>query len=172
MAFKRDKNIKDFLVRINLRSSDSSGTFPCNHQLRQTYNDIHPATTITNGSRFFSIISKFTGSSSSIIYCISCNKCSIICVCETSRQLNYEVGEHMRNAKHKIHLNDHNENDPDSNISKHFNLPNHSTEDMSILGSFFARTISIKRKTLVKRIIFKLATLYPAGLNKQFNHLQ
>ena len=36
----------------------------------------------------------------------------------------------------KIQLNE--EHDPDNNISKHFNLPNHSTEDMSILGLLFA----------------------------------
>ena len=78
----------------------------------------------------------------------------------------------MRNVKHKIHLKEEHENDPDSNISKHFNLPNHSIEDMSILGLLFAPTDSTKRKTLEKRIIFRLATLHPAGLNKQFNYLQ
>ena len=78
----------------------------------------------------------------------------------------------MKNIKRKIHLNEEHEKDPDSNISEYFNLPNHSTEDMSILGLLFAPTDSTKRKTLEKRIIFKLATLHPAGLNKQFNYLQ
>ena len=36
----------------------------------------------------------------------------------------------------------------------------------------FAPTDSTKRKTLEKRIIFKLGTLYPTGLNKQFTYLQ
>ena len=172
MAFRRDKNIRDCLVRTNLRSSDSPGTFPCNHHLCHTCNHINSATTVTNGNRSFTIKSKFTCSSSSIIYCISCNKCNILYIGETSRQLNNRFGEHMRNVKHKIHLKEEHENDPDSNISKHFNLPNHSIEDMSILGLLFAPTDSTKRKTLEKRIIFRLATLHPAGLNKQFNYLQ
>ena len=102
----------------------------------------------------------------------SCNKCNILYIGETSRQLNNRFAEHMRNVKHKIHLKEEHENDPDSNISKHFNLPNHSIEDMSILGLLFAPTDSTKRKTLEMRIIFRLATLHPAGLNKQINYLQ
>ena len=70
------------------------------------------------------------------------------------------------------HLNEQHETDPDSNISRHFNSSNHSTDDMTILGLLFAPTNTTKRKTLEKRIIFKLGTLFPAGLNKQFNYLQ
>ena len=172
MAFRRDKNIRDSLVRTNLRSSDSPGTLPCNHHLCQTCTHVNPITTITNGNKTFTIKACFTCSSSSIIYCISCTKCNILYIGETSRQINNRFGEHMRNVRHKIHLNEQHENDPDSNISKHFNLPNHSTDDMIILGLLFAPTDSTKRKTLEKRIIFKLGTLFPAGLNKQFNYLQ
>ena len=39
--------------------------------------------------------------------------------------------------KFNKHLDEQHENDPDSNISRHFNLPNHSTDDMSILGLLF-----------------------------------
>ena len=76
----------------------------------------------------------------------------------------------MRNVRNKTHLNEQHEKDPDSNISN--TLIHHSTDDMTILGLLFAPTDITKRKTLEKRIIFKLGTLFPAGLNKQFNYLQ
>ena len=42
---------------------------------------------------------------------------------------------------------------------------------MDICGVAFAPTDSNKRKTLEKRFIFKLGTLVPKGLNKQFSFL-
>ena len=51
-------------------------------------------------------------------------------------------------------------------------IPNHSTDDMSILGLLYAPVDTTKRKTLEKRLIFNLKTLYPSGLNKQFTYLQ
>ena len=78
----------------------------------------------------------------------------------------------LRNVTHKIHLQEDHENDPDSKISKHYNSTNNSTVDMSILGLLYAPQDSNKRKTLEKRLIFNLKTLYPNGLNKQFTYLQ
>ena len=172
MAFRRDKNIGDSLVRTNLQSSDSPGTLPCHHALCHTCSHVNPITSITNRNKTFTIKATLTCSSSSVIYCISCTQCNILYIGETSRQINNRFGEHMRNVRNKTHLNEQHENDPDSNISRHFNSPNHSTDDMMILGLLFAPTDSTKRKTLEKRIIFKLGTLFPAGLNKQFNYLQ
>ena len=62
----------------------------------------------------------------------------------------------MCNVRNKTYLNEQHENDSDSNISRHFNAPDHSTDDMLILGLLFAPTDSNKRKTLEKRIIFRL----------------
>ena len=90
---------------------------------------------------------------------------------ETSRQLNARFGEHLRNLERKVHLQDAHKDDPDSTISQHFNVPGHTIDNMNIAGLFFASSDSIKRKTLEKRIMFKLGTLVPAGLNKRFSYL-
>ena len=79
---------------------------------------------------------------------------------ETSRQLNARFGEHLRNVEKKVHLQDVHKDDPDSTVSLHFNSTGHTINDNSI-----------RRKTLEKRIIFKLGTLVPTGLNKQFSYL-
>ncbi len=62
-------------------------------------------------------------------------------------------------------------NDPDSNVSKHFNSADNSTNDMNISGFTCASTDTIKLKTLQKRNIFKLGTLFPAGLNRPFLYI-
>ena len=172
MAFRRDKNLKDSLVRTNFKTMQQPGTSPCQHRLCLTCTHVNQSTTIINQNRSFNIRCNFTCSSSCVIYCIICTKCQSFYIGETSRQINNRFGEHMRNVRNKIYLKEDHENDPDSNISRHFNSANHSTADMSILGLLYASQDSTKRKTLEKRLIFSLKTLYPNGLNKQFTYLQ
>ena len=75
MAFRREKNLKDSLVRTNLKTAQQPGTFPCQHHLCQTCTHVNQSTTITNQNRSFHIRSNFTCSSFCIIYCIVCTKC-------------------------------------------------------------------------------------------------
>ena len=172
MAYRRDKNIGDILIRSKLPSTSTQpGTTSCNHHKCRTCSHINPSTTIMNNDKTFTINASFTCSSSCLIYCISCRKCNQLYIGETSRQLNNRFGEHLRNVEKKVHLMEIHKNDPDSNVSKHFNSADHSTNDMNIFGLTYAATDTIKRKTLEKRIIFKLGTLFPAGLNKQFSYI-
>ena len=95
----------------------------------------------------------------------------MIYIGETSRQLNGRFGEQLRNVEKKVLLQESRKDDPDSSVSQHFNTDSHSITDMIITGLCYAPLDSIKRKTLEKRIIFKLGTLMPTGLNKQFSYL-
>ena len=52
-----------------------------------------------------------------------------------------------------------------------FNSTGHSIQDMTIIALLDAPIDSQKRKTLEKRIIFKLDTRVAKGLNKQFSFL-
>ena len=110
-----------------------------------------------------------TVSNSEIIYCIKCVKCGILYIGETCRQLNNRFGEHLRNVQNRTHESAGRADNADSNVSRHFNLPDHSKTDMSILALITAPNCSKQRKTLEKRLIFKLSTLQPNGLNKQFS---
>ena len=172
MAYRRDKNMKDLLVRTKLPSTtELSGTTPCNNHKCRTCTHIDPSTTVTNNKKVFHINAHFSCSSACLIYCISCNACGMLYIGETSRQLNARFGEHLRNVEKKVHLQDAHKDDPDSTVSLHFNSIGHTINDMKITGLSFASSDSIKRKTLEKRIIFKLGTLVPVGLNKQFSYL-
>ncbi len=77
----------------------------------------------------------------------------------------------MRNVEHKLHEDERKKDQGDINVSQHFNSAGHSIHDMNILGLLDAPIDSRKRKTLEKRIIFKLDTRVPKGLNKQFSFL-
>ena len=59
---------------------------------------------------------------------------NILFIGETSRQMNNRFGEHMLNVGKKTHFQEKHENAPDSSISRQFNSPNHSTDDIMILG--------------------------------------
>ena len=73
-----------------------------------------------------------TCSSVSVIYSITCTKCSILYIGETCCQLNTRYGEHLRSAEEKKHLSPEYQDDDDINVAIHFNLPNHSINDMGI----------------------------------------
>ena len=172
MAYRRDQNIKDILVRTKLPSTtERSGTTPCKHLKCRTCTHINHSTTITNNNNSFHINANFTCLSSCLVYCISCKQCDMIYIGETSRQFNARFGEHFRNVEKKVHLQESRKDDPDSSVSQHFNTDSHSITGMTITGLCYAPLNSFKRKTSEKRIIFKLGTLMPTGLNKQFSYL-
>tara|TARA_B100001146_G_C16115238_1_gene405491 strand:- start:583 stop:870 length:288 start_codon:yes stop_codon:yes gene_type:complete len=90
---------------------------------------------------------------------------------ETCRQLNNRFGEHLRSVENKKHLSEDHQDDADIKVAAHFNTPGHSIDDMNISGLLFAPSDYQKRRTLEKRIIFKLGTVAPNGLNKHFSFL-
>ena len=99
---------------------------------------------------------------------VTCTKCSILYIDETCRQLNTRFGEHLRSAEEKKHLSPEYQDDDDINVAIHFNLPNHSIDNMGISALLYAPTEKLLRKTLEKKIIFELGTITSSGLNKQF----
>ena len=89
----------------------------------------------------------------------------------TCRQLNTRFGEHLRSVEEKKRLSPEYQDDDDINVAIHFNLPNHSIDDMEISALLYAPTEKLPRKTLEKKNIFELGTVTPSGLNKQFSFL-
>ena len=74
----------------------------------------------------------FPCSSVCVIYSITSTKCSTLYIGETCRQLNTRSGEHLRSVEEKKHLSPEYQDDDDINVAIHFNLPNHSIDDMGI----------------------------------------
>ena len=144
---------------------------PCGHSLCRTCEHTNPSDAISGPKDTFHIQHHFTCSSVCVIYSITCTKCSTLYIGETCRQLNTRFGEHLRSVEEKKHLSPEYQDDDDINIVIHFNLPNHSIDDMGISALLYAPTEKLPRKTLEKKIIFELGTITPSGLNKQFSFL-
>lgn len=104
----------------------------------------------------FTIENKVSCTTQNIIYLITCKKCHIQYVGETSRSLKDRLYNHISCIKNKI----------DNPIGSHFNLHNHNTRDISILTIEKINDTSIlTRKHREMYWIGKLQTMQPLGLN-------
>ena len=54
-------------------------------------------------------------------------------------------------------------------VARHFNLPGHSHEHMEICGIYLHLGNNETRKRKEQRLIFKLGTLAPNGINERFS---
>ena len=95
--------------------------------------------------------SHFTCSSVHIMYSITCTKCFILYTGETCRQLNARFAEHLRSVEEKKYLSPEYQGNYDINVAIHFNLPNHSIDDMEISALLFAPNKKLPRKALEKK---------------------
>ena len=160
ISFRRNKNMRDNLVRSALRQNlpAPAGTFSCSRARCYTCSFLNSATSISGPKSNFVIRHNFTCTSSNIIYCISCSKCCKLYIGETGRRLS----EHLRSVRN---------NDVDKPVARHFNAANHSISDMKICAISPISGGNDSRKRHEKRLIFKIGTIHPHGLNERFSFI-
>ena len=96
------------------------------------------------------------------IECISCSKCCKLYISETGRRLSDRFAEHLRSVRN---------NDVDKPVARHFNAANHSISDMKICAISPISGGNDSRKRHEKRLIFKIGTIHPHGLNERFSFI-
>ena len=158
LAYRCDTNLKQLLVQSS-RNPKPNGTHPCGHSLCHTCEHTNPSDAISGPKNTFHIQHDFTCSSVCVIYSITCTKCSTLYIGETCCQLNTRFGEHLRSVEEKKHLSPEYQDDDDINIVIHFNLPNHSIDDLIISTLLYAPTEKLPRKTLEKKSSLNLEQL-------------
>ena len=89
--------------------------------------------------------------SSSSIYCITCTLCKKLYIGETGRRLGDRLQEHLCDVEKD-------DKDASKPVARHFNLPNHSKEHMSICGLSLHQGTTGSRKNLEQRFIFQIGT--------------
>lgn len=161
LAYKNNKNLKQILVRSKLESNKKGafrgcGTKTC--KCCQTHavdsNKIHSSAL----NKSFMISDNISCNSSNIIYVITCRRCNLQYVGETSRTLRDRLSDHcsaIRTCK----------NTP---IGTHFNLPQHSILDLKIIGLETIKNENNSdklRKSREKHWQNCLSTMHPRGLN-------
>ena len=164
VAFRHCKNIRETLVHSNphQESSPLSGTFPCGVAQCKTCKFIDSSAVISAPLLTYNIKNNFTCTSTHLIYCISCSRCGMLYIGETGRQLRTRFGEHRRAVS---------ANDANQPVARHFNSGSHWISDMKIraLCPISVRNDSRKRQEM--RLISKLGTVHPLGINERFSFI-
>ena len=117
---------------------------------------------ISGPKRSVKITDRFTCTSANVIYCITCTLCKKLYIGETGRRLGDRFREHLRDVEK-------NDKDASKPVARHFNLPNHFKEHMSICGLSLHQGTTDSRKNLEQRFIFQIGTLNPHGINERFS---
>ena len=125
ISFKRDKNVGNFLVRSAFKTTEKPGTFKCARSRCKTCPFVQNADKISGPKRSVKITDRFTCTSANVIYCITCTLCKKLYIGETGRRLGDRFREHLRDVEKD-------DKDASKPVARHFNLPNHSKEHMSI----------------------------------------
>jgi GIY-YIG catalytic domain len=170
-AYTCGRNLRRSLVRSSLEvattrpadDDDDDGPPGCT---RCTSNRCRACNYVTTGKRFhgtsndqyFVIRRNITCKTHNVIYLVTCNRCKLQYVGQTSRTLADRINDHLsciRTGK----------NTP---IGLHFNIPGHTLQDFSIMGiermynkSDTRETILIKERTWQNL----LQTAHPKGIN-------
>ena len=166
VAYRKEKNLKDILVRSKMHNVHSQrqtgGTSPCNHTRCLTCKHINRDPSVAGPRGQFLVYEKFTCESQELIYAIECKKCGDVYVGETGRKLKDRFREHRLDVINKRE---------NKEVGEHFNGPNHSVEDMTIMGLKHESGI-ISRKLEEQRIIGRLGCVLGGGMNTEFNFPQ
>ena len=113
-------------------------------------------------SKSYQVNDHFDCTTSNIIYCITCTLCNKLYIGESGRKLGDRFREHLLDVKNKG-------SDLSKPVARHFNLPDHSHEHMEICGIYLHLGNNETRKRKEQRLIFKLGTLAPNGINERFS---
>ena len=160
ITYRRDKNLRDLLVRSKLSHNSTPtppGTSRCSANNCKTCPYISPDTTLRGPTGTHTITRSFTCHSRNIIYAIRCSHCQKIYIGETSRTLNTRISEHLADIRHKR----------SKPVATHFNSPNHTITHVQVLALWQNHGDCLDRLTQESFLISKLGSLSPAGLNLQ-----
>ena len=162
VSFKRDRNLRNSLVRSSLPSNLEPGTFNCSRKVCNTCPFINSKTHIRGPNGSYQVNDHFDCTTSNIIYCITCTLCNKLYIGESGRKLGDRFREHLLDVKNKG-------SDLSKPVARHFNLPGHSHEHMEICGIYLHLGNNETRKRKEQRLIFKLGALAPNGINERFS---
>ena len=162
ISFKRDKNVGNFLVKSTFKTIEKPGTFKCARSRCKICPFVQNAVKISGSKRSVKITDRFTCTSANVIYCITSTLCKKPYIGETGRRLGDRFREHLCDVEK-------NDKDASKPVARHFNLPNHSKEHMSICGLSLHQGTTESRKNLEQRFIFQIGTLNPHGIKERFS---
>ena len=139
-----------------------AGSLPCRRPRCQTCKHITPQTFLQGPKSTHNIRDHFTCQSENVVYCISCHRCNCLYIGETGRRLREHFSEHLRSIRNQSR---------GFPVAEHFNSASHSLDDIMVCGLKQCSGSNISRKQHELKLIFKLGTRRPNGLNINFDFL-
>ena len=105
---------------------------------------------------------QMTCKSTNLIYMIQCKRCKKQYIGETKRTLRERFTEHKQATNNPSHTN------ASAAVPTHFNLPDHSIEDMRLIPLELQPTLNTsRRKAREAYLIHRGQTLEPSGMNRR-----
>ena len=101
VSFKRDRNLRNSLVRSSLPSNLEPGTFNCSRKVCNTCPFINSKTHIRGPNGSYQVNEHLDCTTSNIIYCITCTLCNKLYIGESGRKLGDRFCEHLLDVKNK-----------------------------------------------------------------------
>ncbi|KAL8592688.1 hypothetical protein ACOMHN_037628 [Nucella lapillus] len=135
--------------------STSRGCRPCGDKRCKTCPFIDASTTLGGPTGTFTVRSSLSCQSRDIVYILTCTLCSKLYVGETCRSLAERFSEHLRSMKLGY----------SNPVGQHFASPYHSFSHAKIAAVWQNPRDRVYRKHMESRIISRLGTTQPAGMN-------
>ena len=145
VSYRRDRNLRDYLVHSAERTDSDAGTFACRHPRCLTCRHTTYQTILQSPKRLYTIRDHFTCLSVNVVYSIICRRCGCLYIGETGRRLRERFGEHLRSIRN---------NSPRFPVAEHFNSASHSLNDIMICGLKRCSGDDTGRKKQEMRLIF------------------
>ena len=176
VAYRRSPNLRDLLVRatlqnpaIAIQSNHSFGTFRCNSKhgcLTCPYIDNERTNyTFNKTGEVREIKQQMTCKSKNLIYMIECKRCKKQYLGETKRTLRERFTEHRQVTNNPSHAN------ASAAVPTHFNLPDHSIANMTLIPLELQPTSNTsRRKAREAYLTHRGQMLEPSGMNRQNEH--
>ena len=162
LAFKRPRNLRDFLVHSSFHDaashfSQSCDRRRCSHCKNYIKTDVFTSSRTQNS---FNLRFSTDCTSQNVIYLIECKRCKMQYVGQTNQQVS------KRMNSHRFDIKNYDSQGYASNVASHFNLDSHSMTDFSFLS---IDVVSNEMTRLCKETywIHKLDTLHPKGMNSK-----
>ena len=168
IAFRRPRNLKDFLVRAMLTPTPtkSPGNYPCGAPRYKTCPILKVTDEFSSHTtgQLFKVKFRASCKSSNIVYLITCRRCGLQYVGETSQPLHARIRGHRSDIMHR--------RTDVSPVAEHFNSGAHSVADMTVMVIELSPSRDpCLRKVKEGRWIRTLETSSPSGMNLRVDSL-
>lgn len=154
-AFRKNRNLRDYLVRAKIKSLKEQKSDPTNKYFKQIY-------WIQNSQNktIFRTHSRGSVDSKNCVYVITCKTCGLRYVGETGRTI------HLRFYGHKSNIVGH--KNTDRHVVQHFISHGWESVRASVLECNPTWSTQ-QRKRAERNWVIKLGTSYPSGLNERIS---